>query len=322
MKTEPRSQAPAHVNHHSRSESRPRRRWSRALLAALAALLVATTAAAQSLEREVFVSVLSKADEPVMTLAPADFIIREDGRLREVLRARRATDPIDIALLVDTSQALGRQVADVRSALESFIAKMAGQADIAIISLGDRPTIFTDYTRDAARLKDGVGKVFPITGAGAYVLEGIKEALTGLGKRKPERSAIVIVWAGGIEFSNASYEPLLTKLEESRAALHVMTVGTSMPADAMATEGRNREIVFDRGTTLSGGRRQNVLSSMGLTGAMDKLAAELLGQYRVTYARPESLIPPQKIDVGVRPVGLTVGATPILVKSPAKSPAK
>lgn len=303
---------------HVKNDSRPVGRWSRSVVAALAALLVASSAASQSVEREMFVSVLNKADEPVMTLAPADFIIREDGRLREVLRARRATDPIDIALLVDTSQALGRQVADVRSALESFIAKMAGHADIAIISLGDRPTIYTDYTRDAGKLKDGVGAVFPINGAGAYVLDGIQESLKGLAKRQPERAAIVVIWAGGIEFSNASYDPLLTTLEESRAALHVMTVGTGLPGDAMGTEGRNRELVFDRGTTLSGGRRQNVLSSMGLTGAMNKLAAELLGQYRVTYARPDTLIPPAKIEAGVRQAGLTVRGTPIPVKSAAK----
>ena len=75
-----------------------------------------------------FVSVLTKADEPVLTLGPADFIVREDGRIREVLRARRATDPIDIALLIDTSQALGRQVADTRKAVEAFIDAMAGHA--------------------------------------------------------------------------------------------------------------------------------------------------------------------------------------------------
>ena len=296
------------------------------MAAALAAaigtvLLVPAAAHAQTtIEREMFVSVLSKADEPVLTLGPADFIVREDGRIREVLRARRATDPIDIALLIDTSQALGRQVADTRKAIETFIDAMAGHAQISLIGVGDRPTILTAYTDDAAKLKKGVGNIFPVSGSGATVLEGIEDSLKGMAKRKPERAAIVVLWAGGVEFSNTSYAALLARIEESGAALHVITVGNTVPPDATTQEGRSREIVFDSGTRQSGGRRHNVLSSMGLSDAMTKLAGELLGQYRITYVRPEMLIPPKTVEVTVRQPDVTVRATPVIVRP--KDPAK
>jgi hypothetical protein len=287
----------------------------------LAALVVPAAAGAQTtVERDMFVSVLSKADEPILTLGPADFIVREDGRVREVLRARRATDAIDIALLIDTSQALGRQVTDTRKAVEAFLAAMAGHAQISLIGLGDRPTVLAPYSDDAEALKKGVGAIFPISGAGATVLEAVNDTVKGLAKRSSERAAIVVVWAGGLEFGGLSHALVLEKLAQSGAALHVMTVGTVVPPDAMTTDGRSREIVFDSGTRQSGGRRHNVLSSMGLADAMTKLAGELLGQYRITYVRPETLIPPKTVEVTVRQADVTVRATPVIVRP--KAPAK
>lgn len=265
-----------------------------------------------------FVSVLDQSDAPVLTLGASDFIVREDGRLREVLRARRATDAIDIALLVDTSQALNNQVADVRKGIEAFIARMREQAQISIVGLGDRPTILADYSNKADALAKGVGLIFPIAGAGAYTLDAVAEALKGIKQRKPERSAIVVIWAGGREFSNQYYETVLEELAARGAALHVITIGSGVPPDSRTTEGRNRESLFDRGTAATGGRRTNILSSMSMTGVLDRLAAELLGQYRIAYARPDSLIPPEKTEVTVRPAGLTARGIRVPVRSAAK----
>jgi hypothetical protein len=287
----------------------------------LASLLVPLAAHAQTtVERELFVSVLNKADEPILTLGAPDFIVREDGRVREVLRARRATDPIDLVLLIDTSQALGRQVADTRKAVEQFLAAMAGHAQVTLVGLGDRPTVLTASTDDAEKLKKAVGGIFPIEGAGALVLEGIQDTLKGFAKRKPERAAIVVLYEGGREFSSESHATVLARIAASGAALHVITVGTTVPPDAMTQEGRSREIVFDTGTRQSGGRRQNVLASMSLPDTLTRLANELLGQYRITYARPDTLIPPKTVEVSVRQADVTVRATPVMPapKGPAK----
>jgi len=296
----------------------PAWQWSRGLLAALAALLVAMPAAAQPVEREMFVSVLNQSDTPVLTLGASDFIVREDGRVREVLRARRATDMIDLAILVDTSQALGNQVTDVRNGLEAFIGQMREHAHISVVGLGDRPTIYADYTNSPELLAKAVGRIFPIVGSGAYTLDAITDTLKGLETRKPERSAIVVVWAGGREFSNQNYTTILEALAAHGTALHVVAIGGGVPPDSGTMEGRNRESVFDRGTTQTGGRRKNILTSMAMTDALDRLAAELLGQYRITYARPDSLIPPEKIAVSVRPAGLVARGIPVPVRGAVK----
>ncbi len=293
-------------------------RTAAALLCAAAAMAVPAAASAQAIERDVFVSVLNRSDDPVLNLGPADFIVREDGRAREVLRVRRATDPIALAILIDTSQAASVQITDLRQSLEAMVTRMQAQAHIALIGYGERPTVLADYTTDAAQLKAGIGRVFGISGSGAYTLEAITDTLKGLKKREAGRQAIVVLWVGGREFSNLHYDQVLEPLAAQGLALHVIAVSPGTPADAGTNEGRNRETVFDRGPARSGGRRQNILSPMALTDACTHLAAELLNQYRITYARPQTLIPPEKIVVTGRLAEWTLRATPVHDKDPAK----
>jgi hypothetical protein len=288
----------------SRYFSAPAWRTRRLVLGVVAALAAGVPSAAQTVERQMFVSVLDQADKPLLTLGVPDFIVREDGRVREVLRARRAGDVIDIALLVDNSQALGSQLNDVRKGIEAFVARMRPQAQISIVGLGDRPTIYADYTNSEEQLARGVGRVFPIQGAGVYVLDGVNEVLKGFEKRKPGRSAVVVVYAGGREFSTGTYQPLIDELKKYGTALHVVAIGAQAPPDSQTIEGRNRELLFDRGTTDTGGRRDNILTSMAATDALERLAAELLGQYHITFAGTDALVPPQKTEIAVRPAGL------------------
>ena len=290
----------------------------RVLLVLAAMLVMAAPAAAQSVERDMFVSVLDASDAPVLTLGADDFIVREDGRAREVLRARHASDPFDLVVLVDTSQALSTQISDVRKALEGFVARMREQARISIVGFGERPTVLADSTNSQQALADGIGRIFPITGAGAYVLDAVDDVLRGIEKSKPERPVIVVVWAGGREFGNETHTELVDKLVATGTAFHVIAIGAGVPRDMFTNEGRVRENLFDRGTAATGGRRRNVLSSMALPEELNRLASELLGQYRITFARPDALIPPKQTEVAVRPAGLTARGLLVPVRRPAE----
>ena len=63
--------------------------------------------------------------------------------------------------------------------------------------------------------------------------------------------------------------------------------------------------MLDQGTTSTGGHRFQLLTPMALTDRLKQLADELTHQYRVTYARPQSLIPPEKVTVATTRAGLT-----------------
>ena len=65
-------------------------------------------------------------------------------------------------------------------------------------------------------------------------------------------------------------------------------------------------MTFSEGTELSGGRREDLLTSMSLAGTLDSLARELKTQYRVVYVRPDVLVPADRIDVAPRQPGLRI----------------
>jgi VWFA-related protein len=267
----------------------------------------------RSTDRGMFVSVLNKDGAPVTDLTPADFLVREDGVAREVLRAEKATEPITLNLLVDTSQAIRPHIADVRRALAGFVKRMAGKNPIALTVFGERPSITTDYTLDSAALVKGVDRLFPASGSGAYLLQAVDEACKNLAKRDFDRAVILAVSAGGPEFSDRNYNEFVTKLREVGATFDAMVFSID-PPDLTDPGQRNREMFYDAATRATGGDRFSLLSSMALEGSLTRLADELANQYRITYGRPDTLIPPEKIEVSVRRPGLTARGTPIKVR--------
>jgi VWFA-related protein len=142
-------------------------------LAACGVLILSLDAArvsAQAREFSMYVSVLDKDGKPVMDLRPDEFVIRENGTRREILRASRATRPLDIALIVDNSQASTDFITDLREAVRRFVTTMAGANTIALIGAAERPTVLQDYTRDRAALDKGKGLVLALTVSGDNVL--------------------------------------------------------------------------------------------------------------------------------------------------------
>ena len=277
------------------------------VLVILAMLLPASPVSAQATERTVYASVVDKNDAPVSGLGAGDFIVREDDQAREVLRVLPATEPMQIAVLVDTSQAMEEHMLDVRTALRGFFKQMGGKHEIALIGLGERPTVLSDYTRDAARLEKAVGSVFSRSGSGTYILDAIVEASDGLRRRKATRPHIIVYAAKGPEFSERYHQSVIDALRESGAALHTLMLNKPGAAMGSREEQELAKSVAD-GTRLTGGRRDDLLTPMALTDRLQSLGTELESQYQVVYARPSRLVPPKMLEVTAKRPSVTVRA--------------
>jgi VWFA-related protein len=258
-------------------------------------------------ERTLFVSAVDSRGEPVEGLGPADFVITEDGRRREVLRVSRAIEPIDIAVLVDNSAAAERAVTSLRDGLKAFIRAMAGDNQIALIGLADRPTILVDYTSNGMRLEEAAGRIFSMSSSGMTLLDAIVETSAGLRRREAARAVIVPVITNGTEFTNRYARDVIKSMQDAGVALHAIVIGV---LDFDTTEERERGLVMDQGSKETGGQHVTLLTEMAIEQALTRLARQLSSQYKVVYGRPESLIPPEDIEVASGRAGVTMRGTP------------
>jgi hypothetical protein len=263
----------------------------------LVGLALSASLTAQGAERVMYVSVIDqKTRAPIAGLGPDALIIKEDGVRREVLRVAPATSPMPVAILVDNSQGATATIPDLRKALATFVRELDGIGPIALISVADRPTILLDYTSDQKKLLDAAGRVFSVPESGATLLDAIVEVGNGLSKRESDRAAMVLVTTEHTEFSTLHYTQVLDSLTKSGAMMSAI-VFTDASRSLSSDEARNRAFVLDRGPKDTGGLRFDVLTSLAYEGRMRELAVILKKQYRVVYSRPDSLIPPERVEV-------------------------
>lgn len=270
----------------------------------------ATGARAQTDERSIYVTALDKAGKPVANLGPADFVVREGGMAREVLRVEPASEPAQIALLVDTSSAIDPYVGDVRRGLQAFFKDVAGKHEVALIGYGERPTVYVDYTRDVKRLEGGLGMVYQRSQSGTELLEAIVDASKGLQRRKGARPVIVIFYARGQEFGELNHASVLDELRGFPVTMHALAL-TSRGAMPVGRPEQELELSLAEGTKMTGGRRQELLTTMALGDQLHAVLDEINNQYKVTYARPRTLIPPETLDVTAKRPELTIRARQI-----------
>ena len=290
-----------------------RRRFAAVVLLFAFTLLGPARPLAQAIVRSMYVTALNGAGAPVPDLGPSDFVVREDNVAREVLRVAPADAPMQVAVLVDNSEAARDHIADIRRALPDFVELMTApsatgrKSDLAIVTVGERPTILADFTSDRARLQKGINRIFAQSRSAAYLLEGLIEVSRGFKKREAPRPVIVAMTAEGPEYSSRYFELVLAPLRASGAQFHALVLGP--PSNDISDEAHNRAVVLGEGTRTSGGRYENLLVSTALPGKLKQLAAELTHQYLVTYARPQSLIPPEHVTVSAARPGLTARGT-------------
>src|ERR1700733_6102620 len=173
----------------------------------MATILFPAKPGAQAIQRAMYVSVLNEADAPVTDLGVSDFVIREDGVAREGLRVAPANEAMQVAVLVDNSQAARDYIRDIRVGLESFVNEM------------------TDGTKNEISIV------------------GLAEGRAILADAAPERGAIVVITPEGPEFSPPRYEDVLKPVHEAGATLHAIVLG--LPSNDISEEARNRGALLD-----------------------------------------------------------------------------
>jgi hypothetical protein len=274
-----------------------------------------------SVQQVAYVSVLDSKAAPVAGLGPSDFVIREDGVAREVLRVEPATDPMQIAVLIDNSVISQQWLTPLRQGVTNLVNALTepmpsgGHNMIALIGLAERPTIFTDYTIEKKALVDGIGQIFPQVNSAAYLLDGVYETAVGFSRSNAPRPVMIVITGEGTDYSTRPRSAVLSALDRVDG-LEFQSVTIGQMSDDRSDQAQDREVVLSQGTESHGGRNKVLLSAISLPSALTALAKELRAQYRVVYARPEELIPPSTITIAAAKPGMKAYGVPAKAPGP------
>lgn len=263
--------------------------------------------------RTLYVVVTDSKGAAVTDLTAADFVIKESGKEREIVKAEIATAPLQVAVIVDDN---GTGL--FRYGLGQFLQKLLGRGEFAISTVIGQTMKILDYTTSPDALSTALGRLNPRpeTPDGGQLIEGISESAKELLKRHAGRPVIVALTVGGEEHSPINAHDVLETLKDSGASLNVISVAgsalrstmtSSNPGDALDGTLNLGEVLGD-GPKQSGGRRDEIVATAGIVQGLQLLADELLHQYVISYSLPNGVKPSDRIQVSVKRKGVTLRA--------------
>jgi hypothetical protein len=278
-----------------------------ALLAVAVVAIAARAAAAPPTSRTVYVTVTSEKSEPVGDLDPADFVVKEGGKERQIVKIEPAPGRMRLTLAVEE-----RLVGDTatRQAVWEFMKRMTGIADIRFVVIGLRNVPLTDYTTNLDALVTAINGLTLNPSRDSAVAEGVLEIARQYADTKAERPAFVVVAFSGGQ-AGVEGRAVLDKLRDSGATMHSVTLDGGFEAAASAgalNDQSGREQVLGDGPKQSGGRRINVRTSNAIPKALQEIANDLSAQFAVTYTLPDGVRPARGFSITTKRRGLSLRA--------------
>lgn len=246
--------------------------------------LAVVLGAQSSVERSILVTVLDKDGAPLRDLKPSDFIIQEDGQRREVVSAVLATEPMSVALLIDTSKpSMGTEfpVRDVRNGLAAIVNAISAdnpQSEVSLMDYAGAAVKTVNYTNNGDQILKSINRLIVNQRSYGVLLEGLIDTGKDLQKVKNARRAIVVVGFDAPDSSATQPREAAMAVQKSGAAFWAVAVGNNSSAA--------RDVIFENLPPITGGVRVTMQTATGLVSALEKIGAALTAQYVVTYKRP------------------------------------
>jgi hypothetical protein len=283
----------------------------------LSLLLVPALAGFQDkggVKKSLFVSVLDDQGRPVRQFTANDVAIREDGQDRAIAEVKLASQPISVAVLLDSSQGARvndlsgspeEYVRDLRLAVQAFATQLftlSPEAKVSLMTFGQAAVTTVPYTSDLLKFKEGVNTFTSQPGIPTVLMEALAQANKDLGAMPTTRRAIV----------SLNLEPADEQSREDPAALKEAFRKSGAQLWAVSVQrgslkNSKRDVVLNDFAKMSGGQRDFLVGISAVADTLRAYANALAMQYEVVYLRPENA-KPKVIQVGTVK-GLTVHAS-------------
>lgn len=281
-------------------------------ITATAALLLLQAAPPAPVEiRSVVVSVTDEEGGPVRSLVPEEVAIIENGVARDLTRFEPDRRALTVAVLLDSSEEVSASFRlHLVDAVTSFLGRLPEGSRYALWTTGDRPTKIVDFTDNVSEAPRRLRRVFPQ--GGNTVLDALVEASRDLKTQEGDRSGVVAITGLGIEFSARDRRRVVEEAEQNASVFMCIQFEEGTADFARRA---NYEYVLGNLARRTGGLHEALLSAMGVRKALEKVAADLGGRYRLSYASLPA-IKERRLEVKVARPGVRVRLGPSVARNP------
>jgi Ca-activated chloride channel family protein len=213
------------------------------------------------------------------------FHVYEDGIEQDLTFFARGTQPIALALLLDTSTSMDKKLPVAQEAVVGF-AKRLGANDVAeVIDFDNRVQILQGFTGDGARIEQAVRKTEAGGSTSLYnaILVGLDELKRNKAKAPEEirRQAVVLLSDGEDTTSLVGYEEVLEAAKRSEVTVYA--IGLRSKNDQPLHGFNEAEFVLRTLSQQTGGRLFTVDQVAQLPAVYQQIADEIANQYVMGY---------------------------------------
>jgi Ca-activated chloride channel family protein len=269
------------------------RRWLETIDLALALLCLCLGAAAQAGAQktpevrvpvnlvEVMTSVLDRTGRPVPDLPRQAFTVYEEGKKQTIEYFQAETNqPLDLALMIDTSLSTIMELKFERQAAGDFIGQLVRPGDgLAVFEFSYVITQLSSFSSNVGALEAALDRLRPGTGTSLY--DAVYLGSAALEARPAgRRRVIVLVTDAGETTSRSDFESARQAALRSGAMLYTILVRPVKSESGRNTAGEHALAAI---TDVTGGAMYTADSPGQLPGIFDRINRELRTQYLLGY---------------------------------------
>src|SRR5690242_9826053 len=230
----------------------------------------------------VLVSVLDDHNRPAPDLPREAFQLFDEGNEQKIdIFEPETSQPLDLALMIDTSSSAHKEIAFEREAAAHFIRQVVRPGDrLSVFSFDEdvrqHPPGFSD---NVAALQDAVRRI--PDGAGTSIYDAVflgSRALAGRGEDR--RRVIVLVTDAGETTSYYDFDTARREAVKSNVLLYTIVIRPVKNENGRNTAG---EHALETMTDTTGGAMFYPDTPQELTAIFDRIDRELRTQYRLAY---------------------------------------
>jgi hypothetical protein len=279
------------------------------VLALLAAAGPLAAAAADT--RSVALVVTDASGAFVPDIRAEEVRVLENGEVRELVAFERDERSLAVVLVLDTSTGAARVFRGSSfDAVWSFVSRLPAGSRCTLWATGDRPRKVGLLEGERPAVEKRIAQAFGVDG-GNTLFDTLAEGAEALARESGRRHALVAVSGSGAGHTTLSPSDVSSQVRKAAARVFGVMyreggsaaagplVGLDTPRDTpnlTMVGASDHERVLSGLAQGSGGRFEWIPTVMGVDGALDSMAADLGGQYRLRYVAAETK-GPRRVDV-------------------------